>query len=427
MLRASRALAAVLVALAAALTLAAQASAAPAVAGEFSMPGASELGSDNEIVAGSDGNMWVTTSAVNGVARFTPEGVGTFFPLDVTAYGITLGPDGNLWVSQELGVAKIPPGNPAAAEEITITGFAGGRGVTVGPDGNIWVLGTNKLVRINPANPTVDQDINPITTANAKGMTTASDGLLWYADGDKIVSATATDTPVLTPYDVGGGTQDVAAGPNGQVAYVNPGGSPQTVGLLFPGGLPQPIESPASDPFGAVFGQDGAYWITRGNPYDLLRVTTDGQVSTPIVFAQSGNVGPRKIATGPGGTLWVTLDEPNKVGKVTGVEAPAPEPGTGPSTEIDKTPKKKLKAKDKKNGKKGLAKAKFKFSSSTSGVSFECSLRPKKKQPKFKDCESPAKYKLKPGKYKFEVRAVLAGVPDPSPETFAFKVVREKR
>ena len=55
------------------------------------------------------------------------------------------------------------------------------------------------------------------------------------------------------------------------------------------------------------------------------------------------------------------------------------------------------------------------------------SLRPKGKAAKFKGCESPAKYKLKPGKYAFRVRAVLAGVPDPSPETFGFKVVRKKR
>ena len=113
---------------------------------------------------------------------------------------------------------------------------------------------------------------------------------------------------------------------------------------------------------------------------------------------------------------------------MTGVEpASPPPPGTEPTTEIDKTPKKKLKARDKRNGKKGKAKAKFKFSSATPGVSFDCSLRKQKKEPKFKGCESPAKYKLKPGKYEFQVRAVLAGAPDPSPEKFKFKVVRKRR
>ncbi len=264
-----------------------------------------------------------------------------------------------------------------------------------------------------------------------RGMSVGSDGLLWIADNNgRVISATAAPAPMVTPYDIqiaaAGGAQDVAGGPNGQVAYAAPTTSPQTVGRITPGGTPPMTELTASDPFGVTFAPDGAYWIARSATNDLLRLTPDGQTTTLTGFAPSGGVGPRKIATGPNDTLWVTLDTPEKVARVTGVEPPAP-PVTEPSTEIDKTPKKKLKAKDKKNGKKGKAKAKFKFSSTTAGVSFECSLRPKKKPPKFKGCESPAKYKLKPGKYEFQVRAVLAGVPDPSPETFGFKVVRKKR
>lgn len=427
MFRARRSVVPVLVALAAALSLATPASAAPAVDGEFAMPLTSELGSDNEIVQGPDGNMWVTTDVDNGVAKFTPDGTGEFFPISGTTYGITVGPDGNLWASQEIGVVIIPPTDPGAAEAVPITGFAGGRGITVGPDGNIWVIGSDKLVRINPANPAVDQDINAVDAPNPKGMTTGSDGLLWYATGNGVSSATAADTPDETEYAIGGGTQDVAAGLNGQIAYANQGGTPQTVGLLSPGGAPQPFELGPDDPFGAVFGQDGAYWITRGNPNDLLRLTPDGQTTTVSGFSPNVAMpGPRKIATGPNNTLWVTLDDQNSVARVTGVDPPATGGGE-PETQIDKKPKKKLKAKDKKNGKVGRAKAKFKFSSTVAGVSFECSLKKRKKEPKFKGCESPAKYKLKPGKYEFQVRTVLAGVADSTPAAHTFKVVRKKR
>ncbi len=112
----------------------------------------------------------------------------------------------------------------------------------------------------------------------------------------------------------------------------------------------------------------------------------------------------------------------SKVARVTGVAAPEP-----PNTAIDKKPKKKLKARDGRNGRKGKAKARFRFSSTTAGASFECSLRPRKKPPRFKSCESPAKYKLKPGRYRFEVRAVAGGVEDPTPASYGFKVVRKKR
>ena len=255
-------------------------------------------------------------------------------------------------------------------------------------------------------------------------MSVGSDGLLWIANGNgNVISATAAATPTLIPYDIqidmAGGAQDVAGGPNGQVAYAAPTTDPQTVGRITPGGAPLTTELVASDPFGVTFAPDGAYWFARSQANDLLRLTPEGQVTTLTGFASSGGVGPRKIATGPDDTLWVTLDTPEKVARVTGVK-PVAKP---PNTEIDKAPKKKLQAKAT-NGKKPKAEARFKFSSKTSGVGFQCSLRPKGKQPRFKGCESPAKYMLKPGRYEFKVRAVLAGVPDPSPEAFRFRVVR---
>ena len=417
-------------AIAALTALAPAAQADPVVAGEFAMPGASELGPDNEIVMAPDGNMWTTTDVVNGVARFTQDGTATFFPTAATTYGITVGPDGNLWASQEVGVAKIDPATGTATETAIVGGCAGCRGITTGPDGKIWIVGTNKLVRIDPANPAVGQDSNVIATTNPKGMTTGSDGLLWFADGPNVVSATAADTPVLTAYPIGnstGGAQDVAAGPNGQVAYGNPVDNPQGVGLISPGGAPLKVSLENSDPFGVTFANDGAYWVARSATNDLLRLTTTGETSTLGGFAPSGGVGPRKITTGPNDTLWVTLDTPNKVAKVTGV-TPPPEPTPtptptptpiAPETTITKAPDKKIEAK-KSSGK---AKVKFKFSATGTAPSFECALYKKGKQPNFKPCSSPAKYKLKPHKYRFQVRATADGLADQTPAVAKFKVV----
>jgi hypothetical protein len=88
-------------------------------------------------------------------------------------------------------------------------------------------------------------------------------------------------------------------------------------------------------------------------------------------------------------------------------------PGGGPDTRIDKGPKKKTKKK----------KAKFKFSSPTPGVTFECSVDGKA----FAPCASPFKIKVKKGKHKFEVRAVLNGTPDGSPADYSWKVKKRKR
>ncbi len=71
--------------------IAAPAGAAPAVSGEFDVPG---LGSNNKLVQGPDGNIWVTLDGVGrDVARITPAGVVTEFDLEaITPSGIAVAP-----------------------------------------------------------------------------------------------------------------------------------------------------------------------------------------------------------------------------------------------------------------------------------------------------------------------------------------------
>jgi virginiamycin B lyase len=417
-----RTAAAALTSLVATLALAASASAAPVVDGEFAIPDG--VGSNNEITQGSDGSMWVTRENANGVARITSDGTVTAFPTANTAFGITTGPDNNLWVTTAIGVAKIDPATGAELDTYNVGFAVNGAGITSGPDNNLWAVAGDKLVRFSPADPEGTATDTTIAGMQGKGMDTGTDGLLWIADASgNVHSATAENTPTVTTYATGGGPQDVAAGPASQVAYANPGTNPQTVGRITPGGTPQLTELEPTDPFGATFGQDGAYWIARANANDLLRVTPDGQTTMLTGFSAPPPalpLGPRKVATGPNNTLWVTLEGAEKVARVTGVEPP----GNGndrPETTIDKKPKKKLKLK----GQKRKAKAKFKFSSPDAGATFECKLTRKKanKPAKFKACQSPRTYKLKPGRYKFEVRAVAGGVADDTPAKRKFKVV----
>lgn len=412
------------------LLLAAPALAVPAVDGEFALPAGVTIGSNNEIVEGPDGNMWVTTEQ-SSVVRIKPDGTAEGpFPTTNSVQGITVGPDNNLWVSTALGVARIVPASGVETNFPLGGTFANGFGITTGPDGKMWVAGGDQLVSFTTADPVGTADPNPIAGMSAKGMDTGSDGLLWIADGSgRVISATAAGTPVVTPYQVDGGPQDVAAGLNAQVAYANPLDTPHELGLISPGGTPQQIPLETSDPFGVVFGQDGAYWVARSSTDDLLRLAPDGTTTKLPGFSDSGNVGPRKVATGPDNTLWVTLDTQEKVARVTGVEPPPTGGGGDAETTIDKGPKKKLKTT------KSKAKVKFKFSSTDPAATFECKLKkPKKaggKRPnraaKFKACTSPKKYKLKPGKYTFQVRSVVGGVAESSPASQKFKVVADSR
>ena len=137
-----------------------------------------------------------------------------------------------------------------------------------------------------------------------------------------------TTALVVDPIPVGGGgPQDVAGGPGGQVAYGNPNANATELGRLVPGGTPLPTPIGATDPFGVVFGADHAYWFAQFNTSNLGRLTPDGS------YTQLGGLaaGRREIAAGPGNTLWLSLETAKKVARVSGVEVPVvDDPGQDP-------------------------------------------------------------------------------------------------
>ncbi|HET7454952.1 MAG TPA: glycine-rich protein [Solirubrobacterales bacterium] len=92
-----------------------------------------------------------------------------------------------------------------------------------------------------------------------------------------------------------------------------------------------------------------------------------------------------------------------------------PGPSPLPQTLLGKHPPKTIKTAKKK------VKVKFTFSTSTSGATFKCKLD----KGAFAPCASPKTYKVKAGKHKFSVEAISGGSADPTPASFAFKVVRK--
>ena len=68
-------------------------------------------------------------------------------------YGIALGPDGNLWFTEESKIGRI---TPDGRRDRVLRGISPGsepRGITAGPDGNLWFTerGGDRIGRITPA------------------------------------------------------------------------------------------------------------------------------------------------------------------------------------------------------------------------------------------------------------------------------------
>ena len=296
------------------------AQAAPAVNGIYTVSG-----TPSKLTEGSDGNVWVVVDG-NSLARFSAGGAKAEFPLTgVTgAKGITSGPDGNLWLTAANAIVRVPPTDPGALTSFTVNDVISPQGIVTGPDGNLWTGSADKVLRIkpsDPANPTLFT-LTSTASPSARGITRAG-SLLWVVDfGGSIVSLTTAG--VQTPHSVGGLPQDVGGSPSGEVLYGNPGTDPQTIGRILPGGFPPPTDRPTgTDPFGVTFGQDGAFWVAEFGAGDLARVTTDGVLTTLGGLPKND---PREITTGPGDTLWVSLEQSKQVARVTGVELPAVTP-----------------------------------------------------------------------------------------------------
>jgi virginiamycin B lyase len=426
-------LVAVLCVLIGALAMSSAAAAAPFLDGTF--PLNAEIGTNSKIVDGPDGNVWLTIEDLtNDVAKVTPSGQVEEFDIEgiLSPEGIAPGPDGNLWVTDVEKAAKFNPGDPTGTDQsFTVPGIGAGGQIVAGPDGLMWVATNNQLVHFSPGDP--EGSVKPVTIdgeMSPKGIDVAG-SLIVIADngtGNRIVTFTPDGTQ--KDFAIDGGSQGVAGGPGGQIAFTAPGASPEKSGLISPPNPAQSFEL-LGDPFGVDLGADGAYWIVQFMTGQLTRVSTDGQLSfLPGLPVESA----RQITAGPNGTLWVTLQknelkgvDKSSVVKVSGVEAPkteAPKTGTpplAPETKIGKGPKKVVKTK------KAKAKVKFRFSSPAAGATFECSLtRLKGKKTKagaFKGCKSPKAYKLRPGKYRFQVRAVIGGIRDATPAFRKFKIV----
>ena len=115
---------------------------------EFNDPSGAPFG----ITAGPDGNLWFTNSA-STIGRITTSGSVTEFKVGgvcvanegCEAFGITSGPDGNLWFTEGASdttntIGRLTTTGSFTAFPLPRDGSDGSRprGITAGPDGNLW-------------------------------------------------------------------------------------------------------------------------------------------------------------------------------------------------------------------------------------------------------------------------------------------------
>src|ERR1700722_1251167 len=262
------------------------------------------------ITLGPDVPLWLTnqtcsfcTPAVpNKIGRIPLSGVISEFtiPSGGVPYFITSGPDGALWFT-EPGCVTCNPSTPNRIGRITVAGvfsefelanendqqFTTVQAIAGGPDGALWYTkqGCPSCV------PAIPDTIGRITTA---GVVTAEYPL---------------PAPNSYPYAITNGPDTAGGFTELGCAGCTPA-TPAKIGTITPGGVitEYPLAG-NTNPTSITSGPDAAVWFTENDANKIGRISIAGaieefQLSTDVPLLNGGYALPLAITNGPNGSLW---------------------------------------------------------------------------------------------------------------------------
>ena len=321
----------------------------------------SRLVGPSSIVTGPDGQLWFTDQGTQdssgnqidasiGYMSTTSGAYGYYTdPSIVDPVGITVGPDGRLWFTNQSTPTDCPPcGTTPSIGQITTAGVISHftdaspdhpspnldqpYGITTGPDGALWFT--------NSGGGGLGGTIGRVTTGGTfsvykgngmyapDGIVSGPDGALWFANTGggssnpsySSIGRIATNGAVTYYSDPANIAQPFAiiVGPDGNLWFTNNGwGGGDMIGRITLSGAITSYGMSGIGPVDITNGPDGAMWFTspggmRGSPA-IGRITTGGAITT---FTDARLVQPSEITTAPDGALWFT-DASGKIGRVT--------------------------------------------------------------------------------------------------------------
>jgi streptogramin lyase len=293
----------------------------------------------NGIVAGPDGNLWITQSGGKSLVtyppaidRITPAGTMTSYPLDSGSipWGIAPGADGNLWFTDYAlsMIGRITP-EGAITEYPVPTQNSGPSAICSGPDGNLWLLelGANQAARVTPAGIVTEFPI-PAPNGQTPSITAGADGNLWFTEsvgriGRITPTGMVTEFPLPTPESL---PLQITAGQDGNLWFTedSPDTVPNTpvhflnIARMTPSGVISEFTTPGLADWGYTHGiargPDGNIWFgATTSSTGVGRIKPSGEIT---VFMPSLPIGSTAltVASGPDGNLWFTSWTPSVFG-----------------------------------------------------------------------------------------------------------------
>lgn len=153
------------------------------------VPTANAFEQGGGLAVGSDGNVWFTEITVHKIGRVTPAGSVTEFPLPsggIYPGPMVLGPDGNLWFTEGAAkVGRITTQGAVTEFRVPITsGISTPSGIAAGPDGNLWFTdnGQNSIRSVTPQGAFSAAIRVPTASAAPFGIVSGPDGNLYFTE-----------------------------------------------------------------------------------------------------------------------------------------------------------------------------------------------------------------------------------------------------
>jgi streptogramin lyase len=295
------------------------------------------------IVTGPDGNLWFTESSADKIGVMSPRGVllheYTIPTSGATPWGIAVGPDDNIWFAEqgtgEDIINKVGTVVATGPDKGLITEYelepcaCFPIGITTGPDGNLWAteeLGNfdgnayGTVDRVSPAGEVTRFPVDPDEPSLPGYPAPGPDGNVWFGEfsSDRHKIGKITPTGMVTEYTVpvvNATVNAVTTGPDGNLWFTHGSASRNDNGLrsMTPDGTLQEHYVTHMTPIGLTVGPDGNMWFVSGANGEIGRLSIAKPNRRYVLDIASGFV-PRRRNVRLGTVVQWMLEAPGEHG-----------------------------------------------------------------------------------------------------------------
>jgi streptogramin lyase len=279
------------------------------------------------MTVGPDGNLWLAMGWRDAIGRLTPTGTFTLFEeAGLAPDRIAAGADGKLWFTTAAGTARSISTSGVFSQ--TFAGDSSDR-IVAGTDGRLWWnQSTPALAKWVPGAASIESTFqlgaeNVAVTA----LSASTSGVWWGSVGEKLGRVSYTGESEQWPFTPLAPDAHALVTFADAVWFTAP--LSNQIGRMTADGTTTLYDLPHEDsePYGITAGPDGALWFTEKSGDRIGRIDAAGTITEFDLPTLDGE--PYGIATGADGNLWITLASADKIVRLTpaGVATEFPVPG----------------------------------------------------------------------------------------------------